>query len=540
MKFIATINVDLASSPLGTRSRLGDNLLGEPVLRRTVRRVLRAGRLDSVHVFMPVSQSHQAARLLDGLPVKLETHSGVPAPHAILTRAGRLWGLDGWRGGIGGLCASDEDFHAGLITALALRIGADAVATIPAAAAVIDPAMVDAMVDHFEESSGVFRLAIVQAPPGLGLAVFGRALLEELAPSGQPPGVLLTYQPSHPGPDVTGKQCCYRPPAEVIEARGRLLCDTQRSFERVADLLEAGGESWDTARIARWLADRECNHVERVPEEIEIELTTEDPSSGGSLLRPRGSEVGRRGPIDLAFVRSVAAAIAPYDDVRVVLAGFGEPCCHPQFPEICRILRDSTAAAIAVRTSAIMAEPAIEAALFDTPVDVVEVTLDAVTRETYRRVHGDDRFDEVISRIDRWFARRTARQAVLPLVVPSFIKANETLHEMEEFLDHWQQRLGMGVITGYSHCAGQREQRAVMSMAPPQRGTCRRVFRRALILADGRLATCDQDFAGRQIVGSLGDGPFTSLWQGARLAAIRSGLHTDQPLCPACDEWHRP
>ncbi|MBZ5631128.1 MAG: radical SAM protein [Acidobacteriia bacterium] len=339
---------------------------------------------------------------------------------------------------------------------------------------------------------------------------------------------------------MTGKPCCYRPPAEVIEARGRLLCDTQRGFERVRDLLEAGGEAWDTARIARWLSERERGHVETVPEEIEIELTTEDPLSDGSLLRPRGAEVGARGPVDMAVIRSMAAAIEPYDDVRVVLAGFGEPCCHPQFAEICRILRGSSAAAIAVRTSAVLDDPAIEAALFDTPVDVVEVTLDAVTRETYRRVHGADRFDEVVARLDRWLDQRTRRRSVLPLVIPSFIKANETLHEMEEFLDRWQRRLGMALITGYSHCAGQRERRAVTSMAPPQRGICRRVFRRAMVLADGRLTTCDEDFAARQVVGAVGEMPFSSLWQAPRFVEIRSHPRPDQPLCPACDEWHRP
>jgi hypothetical protein len=125
-------------------------------------------------------------------------------------------------------------------------------------------------------------------------------------------------------------------------------------------------------------------------------------------------------------------------------------------------------------------------------------------------------------------------------VVPSFIKAQETLHEMEEFLDHWQRKLGMALITGYSHCAGQRDRRAVTSMAPPQRDVCRRVFKRALILADGRMTTCDQDFAGRQVVGNPADAPLASLWQSPRLVAIRSNARPEQPVCLACDEWHRP
>lgn len=540
MKCVATINVDLEHSPLGTRSRLADDLLGEPVLRRTVQRVLRSPRIAQVFVLAPAAQAARVAELLTGLAISIVPHDGNLPPHAALVRAGRVWGLDGWRGGIGGLCVFDEDINVPLAAAVAEKAAADGVASIPAAAAVIDPAMIDAMVDHFETSSGAFRLAIVQAPPGLGLVVFARALLEELAPSGQPPGVLLTYQPSHPGPDITGKPACYRPPAEVVEARGRLLCDTRRSLARVRDLLADGGNDWDACRVARWLADRESAHVDAVPEEIEIELTTDDPVLSKSLLHPRGEGIGRRGPISMEAMRSVVAAIAEYDDVRIVLGGFGEPCCHPRFAEIVRVLRQSSATAVAVRTSGASGDAAVESALFETPVDIVEVTLDAATRETYRQVHGVDRFDEISARLESWLARRVSGQQVRPVIVPSFVKARENLHEMEEFFDRWQQRLGSVLVTGYTHCAGQRPRRAVTSMAPPQRTPCRRVFDRLLVLADGRVTTCDQDFAGRQTVGSLVDAPLGELWQATRLAAIRAGDHARQPLCPACDEWHRP
>ncbi|MBN2560894.1 MAG: SPASM domain-containing protein [Phycisphaerae bacterium] len=545
MKFIATISVDLEVSPLGTRSRLRDDLHGKSVLRRTVERVLAAECLDAVHVLSPIEQSAEVARLLDGLPVEAETHVGTRTPYAALVRAGRWWGLDGWRGGIGGMCVFDEDVHIALLAALAQRVSADAVVSIPAAAPVVSPAMIDAMTRHYETHGGTVRMTIVQAPPGLGAVVFGRSLLGELLPVGQPPGVLLAYSPDHPAPDATGKEACYRASAEVIEARGRLICDTRRSIDRVGALLGAGGQSWDAARIASWLSNRCLQHVDPVPEEIEIELTTEDPLSAGSLLRPRGDEVGRRGPIALETIRSIAAAIADYDDVRIVLGGFGEPCCHPEFPEICRLLRDSSAAAIAVRTGASLDNPAIddatiEDALFETPVDVIEVTLDAATPETYRRAHGVDAFESVAARLDRWISRRSSGQQVLPLIVPSLVKANETLSDMQAFFDTWQRRLGTAVIRGYSHCAGQRPDRAVTSTAPPHREVCRRVFSRTLILADGRMTTCDQDFAGRQTIGRIGEASLGDLWRGERLASIRANALDTMPLCRACEEWHRP
>lgn len=526
-------------SPLGMRSRLGDDLAGKPVLRRTVERVLRADRLASVHVLAPAHQVSDVLRLLDDLGVAIERFDEPPPVYAQLVRAGRVWGIDGWRGGIGELCAFDEDIHVPLLDALAQRTGADAVASIPAAAAVLDPALINAMVRHYETYAESARITIVQAPPGLGAVILSSSVLKELAPAGQPPGFLLTYRPDQPAADVTGKEACYRPAAQIIESRGRLLCDTHRSFERVRRLLEAGGEDWDAERIARWLADRQVRHVDPVPEEIEIELTTVDPLTPASLLRPRGDEVGSRGPIRLDVIEAIASAIEPYDDVRVVLGGFGEPSSHPDFARICRIIRDSGAAAIAVRTSAGVDDPAVEAALFGTPVDVVEVTLDAATAQTYRDVHGAGAFDRVLARVESWISLRASRKQVLPLIVPSFVKANENLHEMEEFFDAWQRRLGMALITGYSHCAGQRPPRAVTSTAPPARGACRCVFSRMLILADGRVTTCDQDFAARQTVGRIPEASVPELWQSSGLAAVRADAVADQPLCPACDQWHR-
>ena len=540
MKFIAAIAADLETSPLGTRSRLRDELAGRPVLRCTVERVLAARRITAVHVLAPTGQASEISALLGGLPVQVETHVGTQTPYAGLVRIGRWWGLDGWRGGIGGLCSFDEDIHIALLSALTERTGADAVLSIPAAAPLVDPAVIDAMIGHYETYEGTVRLTLAQAPPGLAGLVIGRTLLAELLPTNQPPGVLLTYHPDHPLPDATGKEVCYRPAAEVIEARGRLVCDTRRSFERVRDLIEAGGERWDAAKIGTWLSARARSYVAPVPEEIEIELTTEDPLAAGSLMHPRGAEVGQRGPIELPAIRDLVAGVADYDDVRIVLGGFGDPCCHPQFGEICRLLRDSGIAAIAVRTGAAFENEAAEDALFETPVDAIEVTLDAATPETYRRIHESDAFPAILARLERWVTRRAARQQARPLIVPSMVKAEETFQDLEAFYNTWQRRLGAALITGYTHRAGQRPRRAVTSTTPPKREPCRRVFARMVVLADGSVTTCDQDFTARQTIGRLGGCSLVDLWRGDSLSAIRGKPVVDLPLCPACEEWHRP
>ncbi len=312
-------------------------------------------------------------------------------------------------------------------------------------------------------------------------------------------------------------------------------------MQRVERLFAAGAEAWDAPRIAAWLNTEDRTHIEPVAEEIEIELTTEDPLGNGQRLRPRGESVGNRGPVSRSVIDAVAEWVGGHDDIRIVLGGFGEPTHHPEFAAICRTLRDAGAAAIAVRTNAVEVSAAAGSALFNTPVDVIEVTLDAASAEAYATINGTDAYDLAVAKLDEWIERRANSGRVVPLIVPSMIKARQTLGDMEPFVDTWQSRLGMVLVTGASHYAGQRSPAAVTELAPPDRCACRRVSARTLILADGRMTTCDQDFKGNQTFGRIPDESPGDLWQSAYLLrAIRAGQIGGAPLCATCNEWHRP
>lgn len=539
MKCVAVLLVDLERSPLGTAARLETAIGDVPVLRRTVQRLRRATRIAKIVLLCPPGQATRVAALVEGLAVDVEPTRLPPSPYGDLVRAARWWGLDAWRGGPGALCAFDEDADSAALSAAAARHDADVVAGVPAAAALIDPDLVDRMIEHFERLGGEFDLTFAPTPPGLTPFLYGRALLAGIAPTHEPPGLLLSYRPEHPAPDLTGKSACYRPSARIIEASGRLICDTRRSTDLVAALIGEGAEDWDAERISEWLNHRAASQVDDVPREIEIELTTNGAPAAESLLRPTVAEVPARGPLAYDVVRSIASAIREYDDVRMVLAGHGDPVRHEGFEEVCRMLRPG-AAALAVRTYARQDAAPAEDALFETPVDVVEVMIDAVSPGTYRRVHGVDAFDEVTGRVERWLKRREQARTARPLIVPSFVKCDETVDEMEDFYEQWQRRLGMALITGHGTYAGQRESRAVTSMTPPARGPCRRAASRLVVLADGTVTTCDQDFRGLHALGRLPDAPLGEIWRASRLERIRRGDLDAAPLCAKCDEWHRP
>jgi len=541
-KVITAIYVDLETNPLGLPSRLSHELAGKPVLRHTVERAVTIDAVASTHILCPAAQRSAVADLLAGLPVTLETHQAPAPPYRELVRSSRCWGLDGWRGGLGSLCTFDEDYHVELLAALQQQTNADSILTIPAAAPLIDAELCGAMVAYHREYLQASELTIVQAPPGLNALVMSANTVQQLRQIAMPPGALLVYQPDSPIADLTGREGCYRPATEVVHASGRLLADTQRSWERIERVVKAGGLNWNAAQLSPWLLDDEAQHIDDVPREIEIELTTECQFTTDDLAYPRGDHIPSRGPLSLSALESIASICQRFDDVRVMLGGFGEPTLHPQFTEICQHLRAAGALALGVRCNGLALPSAAEDALFETPVDVIEITLDAATPETYQRMHGRDDFETVVATMERLMQRRRDMQSVRPLIVPSLVKCAETLDDMEPFVDRWQRAFGMYALRGISDYGGTwHPQRATrFSTAPGNCNGCRRARSRLMVLANGTVTTCDQDIAGKQVVGNLHAEGIEALWKSRSFTHARAGELSELPLCTNCQEWHRP
>ena len=587
MKVIATLQADLEMTPLGTRSRLVDDLHGIPVLRRTVEGLRRTKLLQGVYVLSPAEQAQRCVSLLGGTGAVVRPFDAPPPPWASLVQAARKWSLNGWRGGLGGTTSFDEYTDCRLIAELLKTVEADAVLSVPPGAVLVDPQLADRMIEQGLSFQNQARLTFTQAPPGITGVLLEKSIIHELVEKNTPLGWVLNYRPDDPRKDLIFQPCCMEIPAELRQATGRVIADTRRATETIEAILRDDDET-DAVAIGRRLLEHDTAGLEPIPREVEIELTTDDPYPE-TLLRPRGRRVPRRGPIDPAVIEQVMGDMAHYDDSLVVLGGFGDPLRHPDLPSVLEALRPRAkdrpcVYGLAVRTAAVDLDDERIEMLIAHEVDVLHVMIDAWTAELYGRLQSPEdpaaaNLDDVIERLGRVTRMCQGRKSVRPIVVPDMTKARENVHELDDFHDGWLRRVGAVTLTGHSHYGGQCQDRSVISMAPSAREPCRRIRWRGMILADGTVALCDQDFQGRHAVGRIGppsrgeirltgaavealrcpptplgwergdserarpSGSLAEIWQGEALTRIRQA-HLAQrfdstPLCAACDEWHR-
>ncbi len=542
---VAAVFADFDAAFLGGPCRLHDKIGGRTILSHTLHRVARIEGVEKRCLFVRPAQAAAARDALhtggatgfDLLPM-----DDAPRPRQELMRSARKWSLESWRGNICGATWFDEYVEPLAVARVMDHYGCDAVLCINGCQPALDPGIASAMIRHKSEHADC-RFVFTQAPPGLAGVLLRRAITREMLEGQMPLGMYLSYRPEIPqGDPITRVNCLAVDPA-IAHAAARLTGDTIRSRRLLSEAFAELGEDCDALSICHWLRHPARSAFEQLPAEVEIELTTDD-TLPATTLRPRGDRVPPRRLADVGAIFRFARELARLDDRRIVLGGFGDPLLHPEFPAICEGIRAAGVCGLAVLTPLVELSDANLDALLAAKVDVLQVLLDAHSRETYQRVHGVDGFDAVASNLQRVQEARQRRSCPQPLVVPSITRHAATLAEIEPFFDHWIGTTGTATITGYSRYAGCMPPDSLLPMAPPLREPCRRLRRRLTLLANGVATPCDQDLAAGLPVGDwTASGP-AELWAGSALAAVRaaheSGDIARLAPCGSCSEWFRP
>lgn len=248
----------------------------------------------------------------------------------------------------------------------------------------------------------------------------------------------------------------------------------------------------------------------------------------------------------------------------------GEPLLHPEFGALYQLalraaVEHGTFGQVEIHTNATHLSPdRVRFGLNAAPVrQVWHVTLDADTRETYRRVKGVDRLDAVIRHVEHLLDRKAALGARWPRVVFQFIVSDKNEAEIPAFRARWEgacRSRGLPVVSAAQDVPGgeaavvyfrqldcptpqeQERQNAVFRRAMAREGlalprpaqspvtvdgpaaVCGCFWKSPVVGWDGRVTTCTRDNRGENVLGSLHERSFGELWWGERMGAARKAV----------------
>ena len=237
----------------------------------------------------------------------------------------------------------------------------------------------------------------------------------------------------------------------------------------------------------------------------------------------------------------------------------------------------------------------------------VVFTLNATTPDAYRSFHGSDDFAAVVKNIRDLLQLKKKNRLRTPVIAVQMIKSQLTDVQVEAFWQEWNyaERFEKGrwpdydfttaraelrqktmavehetldpakqerrlaplqaqhhhnyseafyryaelplehvVIQRCNDYAGQMPDRRVVDYTPLERFPCRQLSDTVMVLCDGSVTPCQQDFNAGMAMGALRDDGLVAVWNRERYTALRrdqaEGRFATTPLCAACRDWFIP
>ncbi|MFI4898867.1 MAG: 6-hydroxymethylpterin diphosphokinase MptE-like protein [Phycisphaerales bacterium JB059] len=448
---------------LGQRRDLSEPVAhGRNALRLCVERLRRASQLDEIVLLAgdPGRVRELLGDLSDAVVIE-EVDGGAIEARRRGVGAGRVWGGETWRGGVGGLTASDEAFEPRVCAGVMAKRGLDGAVFVGDDWALVDPGLTDAVIERYRSAPASFKIVFTQAPPGICPVLLDRSSVESLSDAREQAGSLATigglvgYLPIAPQGDPIAKPVCVQVPASLRSLCVRAIPDTLERRRLIGGVL---GETEAPERLALGAIERALRGgvgaMARTPRRLTLELCTGRLLAGewGAQLRG-GAEAVEREMMNIATIHDLLRQVAGgAEDATLTLHGVGDPLMHPRALEVVRMAREVGFAGVHLRTDLARLGDDEEGlrALLASGVGVISVDLLATSARTYERLTGSSRFDAVERGVKRMVEIR--RESGLlegmerPWIVPRITRCEASLAEIERFHDTWIMACGASVI----------------------------------------------------------------------------------------------
>jgi organic radical activating enzyme len=223
--------------------------------------------------------------------------------------------------------------------------------------------------------------------------------------------------------------------------------------------------------------------------------------------------------------------------------GDGEPLLHPRLLDMIERAKAHTQCIVNLTTNGtLLSAPAIER-LLNCGIDLVDVSVDAVTKPVYQRVRGGGVYERLMAGVFSLLEAVRRKQAGTKVMV-SFIEQDENACEIEWFKKFWEPLVHYVMVRRLHSASGQAKQAESLTRNEAdvlERYPCPHLWKRLTVDFLGRIKFCAHDWGHGSVLGTIEETSLASVWKGQELERLRSqhlqGNHRSGEICEACTDW---
>jgi MoaA/NifB/PqqE/SkfB family radical SAM enzyme len=212
---------------------------------------------------------------------------------------------------------------------------------------------------------------------------------------------------------------------------------------------------------------------------------------------------------------------------------YGEPLLIPNLRQVYSDMK-RLGIAIAMNTNGLTLTEDLARFFVDIKVDSIMFSIDAVTRETLKKIRGIDKLEKIESAVFRMMKVRG--DAEYPRVGVSITVQDENRHEVDDFLKRW-----VGVVDVVRTGNVFKDGTFPALKTEGDRLPCPAIYKTMPVHNDGSVRLCCLDGFRATDMGNVFDTSIDEVWNGEEFAKARYYHETAQwdkvPFCKPCNGW---
>lgn len=274
------------------------------------------------------------------------------------------------------------------------------------------------------------------------------------------------------------------------------------------------------------------------PGRISVEITNH--CNQRCILCPRQGFTRPMGFIDEALFARIARECAQHD-TRLWLHFLGEPLLHRGLVRMIAFAKEVGIREVGLSTNALSLHGRLADALLDSGLDRLECSMDADDAEEYRAMRGRDHFDRVSRNVRAFLERKRTLGRERPITSIQFMRTPALLGKLDAIVGAWRPLLGARDFVMTIAPASFGGSIDVAATVPPERPPCRWLDSALMVLQDGTVTMCGNDWDAHAPLGNLRSTTIAEIWHGAELARRRRAHEErrfeDVSVCADCTDW---
>lgn len=247
------------------------------------------------------------------------------------------------------------------------------------------------------------------------------------------------------------------------------------------------------------------------------------------------------------LMERIAREVGAYDtDILFRFAGDGEPFLHAELFDLISIAKThAPRAKLNITTNGLLISESKAKRLIDLGVDLIDISLDALTKPVYDTVRKGGDYQRLMNNIFHLLELRLTQRSPMKLMV-SFVEQAENTHEVAQFRSFWEPLVDFVMVRQLHSAIGlvkTAESTARNKAGEVERFPCPHLWKRLTVDFEGRIKFCAHDWVYHEAV-SLGNADEITLheaWTGEKMTFLRnrhrSGDHDGSMLCDRCTDW---